>query len=113
MCYRPLAPVYFIKMDITDSPINSSKSPRSPFREISAAAAINETGSSAASVSAGNGGSLFVGKLAYDCRPRELEELFGKYGRITRCDIKRGKRNGKFDFNNFNNFYNFYRLCFC
>ena len=38
----------------------------------------------------GGSGSIFVGKLAFDCRTRELEELFGKYGRITRCDIKKG-----------------------
>ena len=80
-------------MDITDSPINSS---RSPVREIPAVGSLNENGSilnpitANSTASNGNGGSLFVGKLAYDCRPRELEELFGKYGRITRCDIKRG-----------------------
>lgn len=75
-----------------DSPSNSPKSShsRSPARETS-----NEDSSApvAASTSAsGSGGSLFVGKLAFDCRTRELEDLFGKYGRITRCDIKRGKR---------------------
>ena len=81
-------------MDITDSPINSPKSPRSPLRETSetSAAVVVENGSAAVSVGSGDGGSLFVGKLAYDCRPRELEELFGKYGRNTRCDIKRGTR---------------------
>lgn len=34
--------------------------------------------------------ALFVGRLPRDIRPRELEDLFHKYGRITRCDIKRG-----------------------
>lgn len=34
--------------------------------------------------------ALFVGRLPRDCRPRELEDLFHKYGRITRCDVKRG-----------------------
>lgn len=78
-------------MDITDSPLNSS---RSPIREASESPAVVENGTSnsaASDFTTGNGGSLFVGKLAYDCRTRELEELFGKYGRITRCDIKRGK----------------------
>ena len=79
-------------MDITDSPINSSKSPRSPVRDFGSAPTDNlaSTGAST-SAAAATGASLFVGKLSYDCRPRELEELFGKYGRITRCDIKRGK----------------------
>lgn len=36
--------------------------------------------------------ALFVGRLPSDCRARELEDFFGKYGRLTRCDIKRGKR---------------------
>jgi RNA recognition motif-containing protein len=34
--------------------------------------------------------ALFVGRLPRDIRPRELEDLFHKYGRITRCDVKRG-----------------------
>ena len=38
-----------------------------------------------------SGGSLFIGRLAFDCKTRELEELFGKYGRLTRCDVKKGK----------------------
>lgn len=46
----------------------------------------------ALSVSGGNNENscLFIGRLAFDCRTRELEDLFGKYGRITRCDIKKG-----------------------
>jgi len=34
--------------------------------------------------------SLFVGRLSSDTRPRDLEELFYKFGKITRCDVKRG-----------------------
>lgn len=33
---------------------------------------------------------LFIGHLAPDCRVRDLESIFSKYGRLTRCDIKRG-----------------------
>lgn len=80
-------------MDITDSPINSPKSPRSPVRDSESVPVDNSTESAGAPVA--SGASLFVGKLAYDCRPRELEELFGKYGRITRCDIKRGNKRKK------------------
>lgn len=32
--------------------------------------------------------SLFVGRLSRDARSRDLEDLFGKYGKLTRCDIK-------------------------
>lgn len=92
-------PVSFTRMS------ESPNSPRSPLHEdreeprISSNNASNASPSSAvaggndngAAPSSGNGGSLFVGRLAFDCRTRELEELFGKYGRITRCDIKRGK----------------------
>lgn len=34
--------------------------------------------------------ALFIGRLPPDCHPRELDDLFRKYGRITRCDVKRG-----------------------
>ena len=34
--------------------------------------------------------ALFVGRLPSDTRHRDLESLFSKYGRLTRCDIKRG-----------------------
>lgn len=90
-------------MDMTDSPSKSPKSPdydRSPapaykvdsFSSTSGAVGTSTSAAAASSsAAAGSGGSLFVGKLAFDCRTRELEELFGKYGRITRCDIKRGK----------------------
>lgn len=78
-------------MDITDSPINSPKSPlRDASADESVAVPVEAAASATGAVTAASGGNLFVGKLAYDCRQRELEELFGKYGRITRCDIKRG-----------------------
>lgn len=31
---------------------------------------------------------LFLGGLSKDIRRQDLEETFGKYGKITRCDIK-------------------------
>ncbi len=31
---------------------------------------------------------LFLGGLSKDTRRSDLEEVFGKYGRIIRCDIK-------------------------
>ena len=31
---------------------------------------------------------LFLGGLSRDCRRADLEDIFSKYGRITRCDIK-------------------------
>lgn len=34
--------------------------------------------------------SLFVGRLPPDCRPQDLEEVFYKFGKITRCDVKKG-----------------------
>lgn len=34
--------------------------------------------------------ALFIGRIPSDCRPRELEDVFAKYGRINRCDVKRG-----------------------
>jgi len=33
---------------------------------------------------------LFTGRLPSDARPRDLEDLFYKYGRIVRCDVKIG-----------------------
>jgi hypothetical protein len=35
--------------------------------------------------------ALFLGRLAPDTRPRDLEDLFAKYGKVVRLDIKRGK----------------------
>ncbi|KAL0094158.1 splicing factor, arginine/serine-rich 4 [Phycomyces blakesleeanus] len=34
--------------------------------------------------------ALFIGRLPFDVSNRELEDLFSKYGKITRLDIKRG-----------------------
>lgn len=34
--------------------------------------------------------ALFLGRLSADTRSRDLEDLFAKYGRVTRLDIKRG-----------------------
>ncbi|KAG0059707.1 hypothetical protein BGZ90_004354, partial [Linnemannia elongata] len=34
--------------------------------------------------------ALFLGRLSQDTRSRDLEDLFNKYGRVTRLDIKRG-----------------------
>jgi len=34
--------------------------------------------------------ALFLGRLTPDTRSRDLEDLFAKYGRVTRLDIKRG-----------------------
>ncbi|KAG9326209.1 hypothetical protein KVV02_001093 [Mortierella alpina] len=38
--------------------------------------------------------ALFLGRLSLDTRSRDLEELFNKYGRVTRLDIKRGTNSG-------------------
>ena len=35
--------------------------------------------------------ALFIGRIPMDTRVRELEDVFIKYGRIIRCDVKRGK----------------------
>jgi arginine/serine-rich splicing factor 7 len=34
--------------------------------------------------------ALFIGRIPMDTRVRELEDVFIKYGRIIRCDVKRG-----------------------
>ena len=34
--------------------------------------------------------ALFIGRIPFDTRVRELEDVFVKYGRIIRCDVKRG-----------------------
>src|SRR5690242_16659134 len=34
------------------------------------------------------GMQLFVGRLPLDVRTVEVEDIFYKYGRITRCDVK-------------------------
>lgn len=33
---------------------------------------------------------VHAGRLPLDCRPRDLEDMFYKYGRIIRCDVKVG-----------------------
>ncbi|KAF8955766.1 hypothetical protein BGZ46_002547 [Entomortierella lignicola] len=38
--------------------------------------------------------ALFLGRLTHDTRSRDLEDLFAKYGRVTRLDIKRGTNSG-------------------
>ncbi|KAG0256945.1 hypothetical protein BG011_004242, partial [Mortierella polycephala] len=38
--------------------------------------------------------ALFLGRLTHDTRARDLEDLFNKYGRVTRLDIKRGTNSG-------------------
>ncbi|KAF9412082.1 hypothetical protein BGZ94_001150 [Podila epigama] len=38
--------------------------------------------------------ALFLGRLTPDTRSRDLEDLFAKYGRVTRLDIKRGTNSG-------------------
>eukprot|EP00126_Sphaerothecum_destruens_P011749 Sdes_comp20954_c0_seq3m18672 len=32
--------------------------------------------------------ALFIGRLGRDTRPRDLEDVFYRYGKITRCDVK-------------------------
>lgn len=88
--------IFKLKMEMTDSPTKSPKSPnfdRSPRdrADLPSAVAVEGDAVTSGASASGAGGSLFVGKLAFDCRTRELEDLFGKYGRITRCDIKRGR----------------------
>ena len=34
--------------------------------------------------------TLFLGNLAHDARQREVEDIFSRYGRIARIDMKRG-----------------------
>jgi len=38
----------------------------------------------------GTRAQLFVGRLGKDVRTRDLEDIFNRYGRLTRCDIKVG-----------------------
>lgn len=38
--------------------------------------------------------SLFVGRIPKYTRARELEDVFIKYGRIIRCDVKSGSNGG-------------------
>lgn len=34
--------------------------------------------------------ALYVGRLPFDVRTREVERLFDKYGRLVNCSVKRG-----------------------
>ena len=34
---------------------------------------------------------LFVGRLPLGCRTRDIEDIFYRYGKMTRCDVKQGK----------------------
>ena len=36
---------------------------------------------------------LFIGRLSKATRQRDLENVFGDYGRMLRCDLKFGKLN--------------------
>lgn len=40
---------------------------------------------------------LYVGKLSYRTRERDLEDLFSKYGKIINCDLKHGYAFVEFD----------------
>ena len=36
--------------------------------------------------------ALFIGRLPFDADRRELERVFDRYGRLVRCEVKRGVR---------------------
>ena len=38
-----------------------------------------------------NTGHLFVGRLNKRVKVTDVEEIFGQYGRMCRCDVKYGK----------------------
>lgn len=38
---------------------------------------------------------LFVGRLPRGTRARDLEDIFYKYGKMTRCDVKQGELRSK------------------
>lgn len=38
-----------------------------------------------------NRAQLFIGRLPKEVRKSELEQIFGRYGRVTRCDVRIGK----------------------
>lgn len=40
---------------------------------------------------------LYVGRLSYRTRERDLEDLFSKYGKIINCDLKHGYAFVEFD----------------
>ncbi|XP_002399999.2 serine/arginine-rich splicing factor RS2Z33 isoform X2 [Ixodes scapularis] len=35
-------------------------------------------------------GQLFIGRLPLECRERDVEQVFERYGRLLRCDVKYG-----------------------
>lgn len=39
----------------------------------------------------GGDNQLFIGRLPRGSRSRELEDVFYKYGKMTRCDVKQGE----------------------
>ena len=39
---------------------------------------------------------LFVGRLPRGTRARDLEDIFYKYGKMTRCDVKQGELDRNF-----------------
>jgi len=39
---------------------------------------------------------LFVGRLPRGTRGRDLEDVFYKYGKLTRCDVKQGGTHAHF-----------------
>lgn len=41
-------------------------------------------------MSGSNRGALFIGCVSRDARQRDLEQLFEKFGTITRCDLRNG-----------------------
>lgn len=38
-----------------------------------------------------NRAQLFVGRLSRDVKVQDLEDIFERYGKLLRCDIKYGK----------------------
>lgn len=43
-------------------------------------------------------GRVYVGNLPSECDQREIEEEFEKFGKIKRCDVKRGANGSSFAF---------------
>ena len=33
---------------------------------------------------------LFIGRLPLGCRSKDLEDIFYRYGKMNRCDVKQG-----------------------
>ncbi len=53
----------------------------------------------------GSANQLFVGRLPRGTRARDLEDIFYKYGKLSRCDVKQGEnllgKQVKYAFSNF------------